>query len=61
MLKRTEWDKLNLKINEIQFFSNLIDNGVNEVEMLNIIINIHNRAFVKGKNVVLNEMNIFFK
>lgn len=60
MLKHVDkWDELNLKINEYQIFSNLINNGINEVELLNILINIHNRAFEKGKKVVLDEFRFF--
>ncbi len=62
MLKyANKWDELNLKIDEVQVFSNLIDNGVNEVELLNTIINIHNRGFEKGKNAVINEFNCSLK
>lgn len=57
----SKWDELNLKINEIQLFSSLIDNGANELELLNSIINIHNRAFKKGVTEVTNEFRYPFK
>lgn len=56
MLKyNNKWDQLDLKVKEIQLISSLIDSGIDEVELLNTIIDIHNRAFNKGKNKVLVE------
>ncbi|WP_206701511.1 hypothetical protein [Lysinibacillus sphaericus] len=57
----SKWDELNLKINEIQLFSSLIDSGANELELLNSIINIHNRAFKKGVAEVTNEFRYPFR
>lgn len=52
-----KWDKLNLKIKDVDTVKMLLASGMKEQVLYNLLVSVHNIGFVKGKTVVLNELN----
>lgn len=50
------WDKLSLPINDLKKIDLIIKIGINEVVILNLLVEVHNRGFSKGKKVILDEL-----
>ena len=59
MKMHDNWDKLNLKIKDVETVKMLIALGVKEITLYNLLVNVHNNGFNKGKNVVLDEIREF--
>lgn len=48
------WDKLGLSTKDLEGINLIISKGINETMLYNMMVNCHNRGFLKGKNEVVD-------